>query len=121
MSTTRTPKTTKPKAKASKPKATKRTRANSAAEPDSPTTPDSATTAAKPLSGLDAAATVLRAAGEPLDAKTIVAQMLERGLWTTAGKTPAATIYSAIIREISGKGSSSRFRKADRGRFAAAG
>ncbi len=75
----------------------------------------------KPLSGLDAAAQVLREAGEPLDAQTLVARILERGLWTTAGKTPSATIYSAMIREIKAKGSTSRFQKVERGRFAAAG
>jgi hypothetical protein len=120
MSTTRTTKATKPKAKATKPKATKRTRA-SVAQPDAATAPEASTTTTKPISGLEAAATILRDAGEPLDVKTIVARMLERSLWTTAGKTPAATIYSAIIREIRAKGSSSRFLKADRGRFAAAG
>jgi hypothetical protein len=121
MSTTRTPTSIKAKAKASKAKAAKRTRRASVAESDSPAASDSTTTAAKPISGLDAAATILRDASEPLDVKTIVARMLERGLWTTAGKTPAATIYSAIIREIKAKGSGSRFLKADRGRFAAAG
>jgi len=117
MSTTRTPKTTKPKAKAAKQKATKHARTSVT---DSPATPDGSTTSTKPISGLDAAATILRDASEPLDAKNIVARMLERGLWTTSGKTPAATIYSAMIREITAKGSASRFRKVDAGRFAAA-
>lgn len=76
---------------------------------------------AKPMSGLDAAAKVLQEAGEPLAAQVLVARMLERGLWKTAGKTPAATIYAGIIREITAKGPSSRFQKVDRGRFAAAG
>jgi len=40
---------------------------------------------------------------------------------TRAGKTPAATIYAAMIREITAKGPSSRFQKVSRGRFAAAG
>jgi hypothetical protein len=42
------------------------------------------------------------------------------GLWQTNGKTPVATIYAAMIREIAAKGSASRFQKVDRGRFAAA-
>jgi hypothetical protein len=75
----------------------------------------------KPLSGLDAAAIVLRDASAPLNTQDLVRQMLERGLWKTEGKTPAATIYAAMIREIRVKGSASRFRKADRGRFSAAG
>jgi hypothetical protein len=75
----------------------------------------------KALSGLDAAAQVLREAGEPMNAQDLVARILERGLWKTEGKTPAATIYAAMIREVQAKGSSSRFQKVDRGRFAAAG
>jgi hypothetical protein len=68
-------------------------------------------------SGLDAAAQVLAEAGEPLNTKDMVARMLEVGLWKTKGKTPAATIYAAIIREIAVKGSASRFRKTERGKF----
>ena len=72
------------------------------------------------LSGLDAAAQVLAEAGEPLDAKTMVERMLTKGLWETTGKTPAATVYSAILREIQKKGDASRFVKAERGKFTVA-
>ena len=75
--------------------------------------------ASKP-SGLDAAAQVLADAGEPLNAKEIVALMLGRKLWSTSGKTPAATIYAAMIREIQTKGDDARFRKVGRGKFALA-
>ena len=68
-------------------------------------------------SGLDAAAQVLAEAGQPMGCKEMVERMLAKGLWQTGGKTPAATIYSAIIREIAVKGDDSRFRKVDRGRF----
>ena len=68
-------------------------------------------------SGLDAAAKVLAEAGEPLNTKTMVERMLAKGLWKTSGKTPAATIYAAILREINAKGAASRFRKVERGRF----
>jgi len=68
-------------------------------------------------SGLDAAAQVLAEAGEPLDTKTMVERMLAEGLWKTGGKTPAATIYAAIIREIAVKGANARFRKTERGKF----
>ena len=37
------------------------------------------------------------------------------------GKTPAATLYSAILREITTKGTSSRFVKSDRGKFVRTG
>jgi hypothetical protein len=69
------------------------------------------------MSGLDAAAKVLADAGEPLGCKTIVERAIEKGYWKTGGKTPAATVYAAILREIQKKGSASRFAKADRGMF----
>ena len=72
---------------------------------------------AKRPSGLDAAAQVLAEADGPLNARTIVERMLDRGLWQTSGKTPAATIYAAIIREIAVKGDAARFRKVARGKF----
>ena len=67
--------------------------------------------------GLDAAATVVAEAGEPLNTKDMVERMLAKGLWQTGGKTPAATIYAAILREIQVKGDASRFRKTERGKF----
>jgi len=69
------------------------------------------------MSGLDAAAKVLGEANEPLNTKTIVERAIEKGYWKSGGKTPAATVYAAIIREIAKKGDASRFTKADRGRF----
>lgn len=71
----------------------------------------------KRSSGLDAAAQVLREAGEPLSTGEMVRRMLERGLWSTSGKTPAATIYAAILREVNVKSDQSRFRKTARGKF----
>jgi len=70
-------------------------------------------------SGLDAAAKVLAEAKQPLTAKEMVERMLAKGLWKTSGKTPAATIYAAIIREIAAKGSKARFKKVARGQFEA--
>ena len=72
---------------------------------------------ARGTSGLDAAAKVLGEMGEPMNCKAIVERMLAKGLWHTKGKTPAATIYAAIIREIAKRGSQARFCKVDRGRF----
>jgi len=72
---------------------------------------------AKRSSGLDAAAQILADAGEPLNAKDMVERMLTKGLWQTKGKTPAATIYAAVIREIATKGDAARFRKVARGKF----
>ena len=75
-------------------------------------------TADKPMSGLDAAAKVLSDAGEPMRAKALVDAMINGGLWKSGGKTPHATIYAAVIREIAAKGEAARFRKTDRGLFA---
>ena len=52
-------------------------------------------------------------------AKALAERALAAG-WNTSGRTPEATIYSAIIREIKAKGKASRFSKAGRGLFAAA-
>ena len=75
---------------------------------------------AKKSSGLSAAHQVLTDAGEPMRCGDMVEKMLSSGLWKTNGKTPAATIYAAIVREISTKGTASRFRKTDRGLFTVA-
>lgn len=72
----------------------------------------------KPPSGLDLAATVLAEAGEPLAAKAIAERAIAAG-WQTKGKTPQATLYAAMLREIAKKGPESRFKKVDRGLFAA--
>ena len=74
---------------------------------------------AKKPSGLDAAARVLAESKEPMTCREIVDVAFERGYWKSGGKTPHATIYSAIIREIAAKGKASRFKKVERGKFAA--
>lgn len=71
----------------------------------------------KRVSGLDLAAKVLAESGEPLQAKAIAERAIAAG-WQTAGKTPHATLYAAMIREIANKGKASRFKKTDRGLFA---
>jgi len=67
--------------------------------------------------GLDAAARVLREAGTAMNCGDIVKTALEKGYWQTGGKTPSATIYAAILREINVKGADARFRKTARGHF----
>jgi hypothetical protein len=66
---------------------------------------------------LNLAAKVLTEAAAPLNCTEMVEKVLATGLWQTSGKTPAATLYSAILREITTKGDASRFRKAERGKF----
>ena len=64
-------------------------------------------------SGLDAAIRVLREEGKPMNIADVVKVALEKGYWKTGGKTPTATVYAAIIREIAAKGADSRFRRAE--------
>ena len=72
----------------------------------------------KKLSALDAAAKVLGDSDRPMNCKEMIDTMVAKGYWTSpAGKTPSATLYAAIIREISVKGAQARFRKTERGKF----
>jgi hypothetical protein len=74
----------------------------------------------KKLSAIDAAAKVLADSPEPLNCKQLVETMAAKKLWTSpGGKTPHATLYSAILREIAAKGKEARFQKTERGKFAA--
>ena len=71
---------------------------------------------------MDAAVKVLGEKDEPMNGQEMIAAMAEKGYWKSAnGQTPAATLYSAIAREINAKGKESRFAKADREKFALAG
>jgi hypothetical protein len=73
----------------------------------------------KKLSALDAAAKVLAETGQPMSCKEMIEAMAQKGYWSSpGGKTPSATLYSGILKEISTKGKESRFQKTDRGRFA---
>ena len=73
----------------------------------------------KKLSCVTAAIKVLTESTEPLNAKEIIDAMVAKGYWTSpGGKTPHATLYSAILRDLA-KGDASRFVKSERGRFTA--
>jgi hypothetical protein len=79
------------------------------AQPETAKTPTRNNKAAeakpKKLSLLAAAYQVLKDAGEPMDCKAIVEAASQKGLWTSpAGRTPHATLYSAILRELAAKG-----------------
>jgi hypothetical protein len=74
----------------------------------------------KKVSALDAAAKVLTDAGTAMTTGKMIEAMAKKKLWSSPnGQTPAATLYSAIAREINTKGTASRFTKAERGKFAA--
>ena len=99
------PKKTKP-AKTAKPKEAKADKAKKA----------------RKMSALDAAAQVLARRDKPMTTGALIEAMAAQHLWTSpGGKTPAATLNAAMIREITVKGRASRFKKAGRGLFAVAG
>ncbi len=56
-----------------------------------------------------------------MSAAELIDRMRERSLWISpSGKTPSATLYAAMIREIARLGEEARFRRVAPGRFAAA-
>jgi hypothetical protein len=71
------------------------------------------------LSAIDAAAKVLGETGAAMSCPELIGAMAARGYWASpGGRTPAATLSSAILRELQAKGDEARFVKAARGRFA---
>jgi FtsZ-interacting cell division protein ZipA len=79
---------------------------------------DAAEPQQKKLSALDAAARVLAETGAPMGCKELIGAMAGKGYWMSpGGKTPDATLFSAIAREIAMKGDLARFTKAGPGRF----
>jgi HB1, ASXL, restriction endonuclease HTH domain len=74
------------------------------------------------LSALDAAAKVLGEAGEAMNCQAMIEAMATKGYWKSpGGQTPASTLYSSILKEVTTKGKESRFKKVARGQFALAG
>jgi hypothetical protein len=72
----------------------------------------------KKTSALDAAVRVLEEAGQPMTCPEMIERMATKGYWTSPkGRTPSATLYSAVLREIATKGKDARFVKTDRGKF----
>jgi hypothetical protein len=105
-----------------------------AAQPQTSLPPATATAAAQPppdrrtqkassapkLSALDAAAQVLTETGTALTCQELIQVMADKGYWTSpGGKTPAATLYAAILKELKTKGVQARFLKTAPGKFAA--
>jgi hypothetical protein len=100
-------KTTKAPAKAVKPKAKKTAAAKGDSKP-------------KKISALDAATKVLSESKKPMNTREMIEAMAANGSWTSpGGKTPHATLYSSILREVAAKGKDARFVKTERGKFAA--
>jgi hypothetical protein len=91
---------------------------NSAPEVAAEPTPTSAPPQRK-LSALDAAAQVLRETGQAMTCPELIVQMAAQAYWSSPkGKTPAATLYASLTREIHVKGAASRFVKTGPGKFA---
>ena len=114
-----------PKTPAAKPGKTpeKTTKAGTASEQAAQPSPVAAVDKAgpKPLSALAAAVRVLTETAQAMTCPELIAAMAEKGYWTSpAGKTPAATLYAAILREIHTKKDQARFRKTGPERFARA-
>jgi hypothetical protein len=85
-------------------------------KPKSAETQDAAT-GGKRMSCIDAALKVLAESPEPMNTQEMIAAMEAKGYWSSpGGKTPHATLYSVILRDLS-KGDASRFVKTERGRF----
>ncbi len=108
-------------------KVTARKQAPSKKAPSKPAAGGKTTTGRKPtasnapqkMSALDAAAKVLCESTQPLRCREMIELMGAQGYWKSpGGKTPEATLYAAITREINTKGQDARFKKTDRGLFA---
>jgi hypothetical protein len=73
---------------------------------------------AKKASALDAAARVLGEQKVPMSCPELIEAMAAQGYWQSpGGKTPAATLYSALKREIATKQAQSRFQQSGPGKF----
>ena len=70
------------------------------------------------MSVLDAVFQVLNIEKRPLCAKELADLIVKNGLWTSEGKTPAASIGAAVYSDIKKFGRKSRFAKAGNGYFA---
>ena len=97
--------------KAAKPSLADRVEKAAAPKPAPKAKAEKAPAAPGKMSGLDAAAEVLRTYKKPMTAKEVVGLMKEDGLWSSDAKTPDATIYAAMLTEIKKKGAASRFAK----------
>ena len=66
------------------------------------------------MSCLDAAAKLLTETGQPMTCPELIAAIAAKGYWTSpAGKTPASTLYAALLRELRTKQDQARFRKTE--------
>jgi hypothetical protein len=84
-----------------------------------PPPPEQPVSPANKLSALDAAAKVLAETGQAMSCAELIAAMDAKGYWSSPkGRTPAGTLYAALLRELQTKGDQARFCKTGRGQFA---
>ena len=114
---------TKTTTKAGSTKVTKKAAAPKAAKPaaktkKTPTAETKAPATAK-LSQIAAAERVLAESSEPMTCKAMVEAMSAKGYWSSpGGKTPEATLYASLLRQIRDKGTDATFQKTGRALFA---
>ena len=84
-----------------------------ALSPGSPDAPASGRARLRPVTRSQANEMPHRLLGQALRQRAIALG------WQTTGRTPEATLYSAITREIAAKGEASRFVKSGKGLFTA--
>lgn len=71
------------------------------------------------MSGLlDSVQLLLREAGCPMSSRELTAQLMRRGMWSSRGKTPDATVGARIYTDMKRHGVRSRFLKMGKGLFA---
>ena len=88
------------------------------AAPTPTPSPEQPISPANKLSALDAAAQVLAETGRAMSCAELIAAMAAKGYWSSPrGRTPAGTLYSAILRELQSKGEKARFGKSVRGKL----
>jgi restriction system protein len=61
------------------------------------------------MKAIDAAYITLQVDGRPLTIKEITQSIIDKGLWTTQGKTPEATISATLSSDVKKRGIASRF------------
>jgi hypothetical protein len=107
------------KASPTQPASAKNKAAKTEAQPARKLAKKSVETEVKKLSALAAALKVLGETNQPMTSGEMIEAMAAKAYWSSPkGRTPASTLYAAILREITVKGKQARFQKTERGKFA---
>lgn len=113
---------TKTTTKVSSTKATKKVAAPKVAKAKGAARVGTESSATGKLSQIAAAERVLTDANEPMTCKSMVEAMSAKGYWSSpGGKSPEATLYASLLRQIRDKGTEATFVKVGRGLFGLTG